>query len=69
MTNAYNRDASDRASDVYDVHYYAHVMIETEAGREARQRLAAKEKVRAVRRRRATGYRESGSPGSFGDRG
>jgi len=43
MANAYNRDASDRQSDVYDVHYYAHVMIETEAGREARQRLAAKE--------------------------
>lgn len=41
MANAYNRDASDRQSDVYDVHYYAHVDIETESGRRTRQRLAA----------------------------
>ena len=40
MANAYNRDASDRQSDVYDVHYYAQVDIETESGRRARQRLA-----------------------------
>jgi hypothetical protein len=31
MANSYNRDASDRASDVSDVHYYAHVSIETES--------------------------------------
>lgn len=43
MANAYNRDASDRQSDVYDVHYYAHVSIETEAGRRIRQRVAADE--------------------------
>ena len=44
MANAYNRDASDPQSDVYDVHYYAHVDIETESSRRSRQRLAAVEK-------------------------
>lgn len=39
VANAYNRDASDRQSDVYDVHYYAHVKIETEGGRRTRQHL------------------------------
>ena len=43
LANAYNRDASDRQSDVYDVHYYAHVTIETEASRRTRQSLAAEE--------------------------
>lgn len=53
MANAYNRDASDRASDVYDVHYYAQVSIETESGRRTRQHLAAEEKTRAIWRRQA----------------
>ena len=52
MANAYNRDASDRQSDVYDVHYDAHVSIETESGRRSRRRLAAEES-RALRRRRS----------------
>ena len=49
MANAYNRDASDSQSDVFDVHYYAHVTIETEAGRATRQRLDAES--RAARRK------------------
>jgi hypothetical protein len=44
MANAYNRDASGRASDFYDVHYYAYVSIETEADRRTRETLAAKER-------------------------
>jgi hypothetical protein len=40
MANAYNRDASDRQSDVYDVNYLALVSVETESGRRTRQRLA-----------------------------
>jgi hypothetical protein len=43
MANAYNRDASDSQSDVFDVHYYAQVSIETEASRQSRQYLAAEE--------------------------
>ena len=59
VANAYNRDASDRRSDVYDVHYEAHVSIETETDRDTRQLLAEQEKVRAARRRSAPSGRDS----------
>ena len=51
MANAYNRDASDSQSDVFDVHYYAQVSIETEASRQSRQYLAAEEEIQACWRR------------------
>ena len=51
MANAHDWDASDRASDVYDVHYQAHVSIETERGRRTRQRMDAEEMRRASRPR------------------
>jgi hypothetical protein len=67
VANAYNRDRSDSQSDVFDVHYYAHVSIETEADRDTRQLLAAEEKIRAIWRRRAADHRASAAPGNFGD--
>lgn len=67
MANAYNRDASDSQSDVFDVHYYAHVSIETEDSRQPRQLLAAEEKIRAIWRRRAADHRARTAPGNFGD--
>jgi len=53
VVNAYNRDRSGSQSDVFDVHYYGHVSIETETDRDTRQRLAAEEKTRAAARRTA----------------
>jgi len=67
MANAYNRDRSDSQSDVFDVHYYARVSIETEDSRQTRQLLAAEEKIRAIWRRRAADHRASAAPGNFGD--
>jgi len=53
VVNAYNRDRSGSQSDVFDVHYYGHVSIETETDRVTRQLLAAEEKIRAAARRTA----------------
>ena len=65
LANAYNRDASDRASDVYDVHYNAQVSIETEGSRRTRQFLTADEMTQATRRRQNAGHNavESGEVG------
>ena len=67
MSNAYNRDRPASQSDVFDVHYYAHVSIKTEDSRQTRQLLAAEEKIRAIWRRRAADHRASAAPGNFGD--
>jgi len=67
MANAYNRDASDGQSDVFDVHYYAQVSIETEASRQSRQYLAAEEEIQACWRRGVAAHRARGAPGSYAD--